>query len=40
MNCLDLKAKGIKVSFVENSPKMKGMLDRHGLSHLLGAAKF
>ena len=39
MTCLDLKAKGIQVSFVGISPKIKGMLDRHGLSDLLAAAK-
>ena len=37
MTCLDLKAKGIQVRFVGISPKIKGMLDRHGLSDLLAA---
>jgi anti-anti-sigma regulatory factor len=35
---LDLKAKGIQVT-IEISPKIQGMLDRHGLSDLLSAAK-
>ena len=38
MTYLDLKAKGIQVT-VEISPKIQGMLDRHGLSDLLSAAK-
>ena len=39
MTCMDLKAKGIRVTFVGISPKVQGMLDRHGLSDLLAAAK-
>jgi anti-anti-sigma factor len=39
MTCLDLKAKGIQVTVVGISPKIQGMLDRHGLSDLLAAAK-
>ena len=39
MTCLDLKAKGIQVTVVGIQPKIQGMLDRHGLSDLLAAAK-
>jgi anti-anti-sigma factor len=39
MTCLDLKSKGIQVTVVGISQKVQGLLDRHGLSDLLAAAK-
>lgn len=39
MTCLDLKAKGIQVTVDGISQKVQGLLDRHGLSDLLAAAK-
>ncbi len=39
MTCIDLQTRGVQVSIVGISPKIHGMLDRHGLSDLLVTGK-